>query len=179
MAICKTFLQTGSCPAGETCDLSHTPSPERSPNCLHFARGRCSNPDCRYAHVRPNPAAPVCRNFAILGYCDKGSECIDRHVIECPDYADKGSCSNKKCKLPHIDRAGQIRKIAAATANKQDSGKNNSSEEDDLSSDEELDEIDSDDVSSDEEQADEDEDMVIIDGNGDTEISQQDDYVGF
>lgn len=71
VAICKNFLQKGSCPAGDFCDLSHDPSPERVPACLHFLRGNCSNPSCRYAHVRVNPSAQVCREFATLGYCKK------------------------------------------------------------------------------------------------------------
>ena len=33
-----------------------------------------------------------------------------------PDYANSGFCHKKRCKLPHIDRAGQIRKAAAAAS---------------------------------------------------------------
>src|SRR5438034_709870 len=113
VAICKEFLQTGKCGAGLACDLSHDPSPERSPACLHFLRGRCSNPSCRYTHIRVTPGAPVCRDFAILGFCSKGAGCDQRHVHECPDYANTGNCGSKRCQLPHVDRAGQIRKIAA------------------------------------------------------------------
>ncbi|EEH10269.1 CCCH zinc finger protein [Histoplasma capsulatum G186AR] len=175
VAICKEFLQTGKCAAGSACDLSHEPSAERSPSCLHFLRGRCSNPSCRYAHVRVNPGAPVCHDFAILGYCSKGEICDQRHVHECPDYANTGNCGNRKCQLPHVDRAGQIRKIAANKAETTDD--RDSADDDDILSDEEaFDEIDSDDVDSD----DSDDDPIIITEGVDTgEISQQQDFVRF
>jgi hypothetical protein len=111
VAICKDFLMTGNC-SRHDCQLSHDPTPNRSPACIHFSRGNCTNPTCRYAHVKIDPTANVCREFAILGYCEKGADCADRHVTECPDYANTGTCSNKKCRLPHVDRAGQLRKIA-------------------------------------------------------------------
>lgn len=109
VALCKDFLQKGLCPAGDFCDLSHDLSPERTPTCLHFLRGRCSNDSCRYAHVGLNPAALVCYDFATYGYCKKGAQCSDRHVHECPAYANTGVCHDKKCRLPHPDSAGQIR----------------------------------------------------------------------
>ncbi|KAK2758738.1 hypothetical protein FQN54_003428 [Arachnomyces sp. PD_36] len=172
VAICKSFLQTGECDAGMACDLSHDPTPERSPVCVHFLRGRCSNPECRYAHIRVTPGAPVCREFATLGYCDKGADCNNRHVHECPDYANTGICGNKKCKLPHVDRAGQIRKYAANKA----ASPETMGDEDDISSDEDdYEEIDSDDVDSDEL---EDDPMEITEGDS-GEISQQQDFVGF
>ncbi|KAI9819479.1 MAG: hypothetical protein M1827_006927 [Pycnora praestabilis] len=151
VAVCKDFLKAGSCPAGDACDLSHESTPERVPACLHFQRGKCSNPECRYAHVRVNPGAPICRPFANLGYCEKGASCNERHVHECPDYANAGVCHNKKCRLPHVDRAGQIRKNAVSPTRDTHSGKEEEEDvESDLSSDEEdYDEIDSDDVDSD------------------------------
>ena len=109
VALCKAFLHKGLCPAGDFCDLSHDLSPERTPTCLHFLRGRCSNDTCRYAHVGLNPAAVVCYDFATFGYCKKGAQCSDRHVHECPAYANTGVCNDKKCRLPHPDSAGQIR----------------------------------------------------------------------
>lgn len=173
VAICKDFLQTGHCSAGESCDLSHEPSPHRSPTCMHFLRGRCSNPECRYAHIRVTPGAPVCRAFATLGYCEKGAECEERHVHECPDYANTGVCHKKRCKLPHVDRAGQIRKAAAAAASKAESGERE--DESDMSSEEEdHDAIDSDDVDSDEF-----DDMPeeLIEGEDSGEMSQQQDFI--
>lgn len=186
VAICKSFLQTGNCDAGDACDLSHDPTPERTPACLHFLRGRCSNPSCRYAHVRVTPGAPVCRDFAIIGYCNKGAGCPERHVHECPDYANTGNCRNKKCHLPHVDRAGQIRKMAAnKTGNEVDSNNNNNNkdsnadadEDEDISSEEEgYDEIDSDDVDSDDL---DDGTEVITEGMDSGEIPQQQDFVRF
>ncbi|KAL2870079.1 CCCH zinc finger protein [Aspergillus lucknowensis] len=171
VAICKDFLQTGKCSAGSSCDLSHEPSPNRSPACVHFLRGRCSNPECRYAHVRVTPGALVCRNFATLGYCEKGETCEERHVHECPDYANTGVCGKKSCRLPHVDRAGQIRKNAAP----KDDTSGNDGESDASSEEEEYDEIGSDDVDSDYLS----DDAELIEGEGSGEISQQQDFIRF
>ncbi|KAJ5085280.1 hypothetical protein N7532_010051 [Penicillium argentinense] len=167
VAICKDFLQTGQCSAGNSCDLSHEPSPHRSPFCLHFLRGRCANPECRYAHIRVTPGAPVCRAFATLGYCEKGAECTERHVHECPNYANTGSCNKRRCKLPHVDRAGQIRAAAAAAANRTEEDSDPSSEEED------YDAIDSDDVDSDEFE----EPELVIGGEDTGEVSEQQDFI--
>ena len=173
VAICKDFLQTGTCQAGDACDLSHNPSSNRVPACVHFLRGKCTNDNCRYAHVRVNPGAPVCRAFATLGYCEAGSSCSERHVHECPDYANKGICRKPQCVLPHVDRAGQLRKTAAATQ---------ATDEEhivlpDFSSDEEYDKIDSDDVDSD----DLDDDVLTpgVEGDNGHELSQQQDFIRF
>lgn len=136
---------------------------------MHFLRGRCSNPECRYAHVRVTPGAPVCRDFATLGYCDKGAECQDRHVHECPDYASSGVCNKKRCRLPHVDRAGQIRKNIAKAESPDENDSDASSEE------EEHEQIDSDDVDSDEL----DEEPEFIEGGDSSELSQQQDYIRF
>ncbi|KAJ5887278.1 hypothetical protein N7504_011325 [Penicillium tannophilum] len=173
VAICKDFLQTGKCSAGISCDLSHEPSPHRSPTCVHFMKGRCSNDNCRYAHIRTTPGAPVCREFATLGYCEKGAQCEERHVHECPDYANTGVCQKKRCQLPHVDRAGQIRKAAAAAASKAEVGED---ESDQSSEEEEYDAIDSDDVDSDEF-----DDMPeeLIAGEDTGEMHQQQDFIRF
>lgn len=173
VAICKDFLQTGQCSAGMSCDLSHQPSPHRSPSCMHFLRGRCSNPDCRYSHVRVTPGAPVCRAFATLGYCEKGASCEERHVHECPDYANTGSCPKKRCQLPHVDRAGQIRKAAAAAARAEASA-DNEDESDQSSEEEDYDAIDSDDVDSDEF-----DDPELLEGVDSGEMAQQHDFIKF
>lgn len=172
--MCKDYLQTGSCPAGDSCDLSHQPTAERTPACLHFLRGKCSNPSCRYAHVRVNPSAPVCKDFAVLGYCSKGASCAERHVHECPDYANAGVCRKSKCHLPHVDRAGQIRKHAA---NVIDSAAGSHEEDDsDIVSDDEYDAINSDDVDSD---ALEEDLMQFTDDAPSHALSQQQDFVQF
>ena len=172
LAICQDFLRHGSCDAGEeACNLSHDPTPNRVPACIHFLRGKCTKEDCRYAHVNVNASAPVCRDFATLGYCSKGVSCTERHVSECPDYSNTGTCRNKKCRLPHVDRAGNLRKAAVMKANK-GSDDNESS---DLSSDEEdYQEIDSDDVDSEAEQ-----DIVMTGVDRGHELDQQQDFISF
>lgn len=116
----------------------------------------------------------MCRNFATLGYCEKGATCEERHVHECPDYANKGVCHRKRCNLPHVDRAGQIRKF---TANIAGSPSPEDGNEDDLSSEEEeYDEIDSEDVDSGD---DDDDTEVIIGGLDSGELAQQQDFVRF
>jgi hypothetical protein len=59
--------------------------------------------------VKVNPNAPICFQFASLGYCEAGAQCPNRHEYECPTYTAKGRCDDPKCRLPHIDRAGQFR----------------------------------------------------------------------
>ena len=78
-------------------------------------RGTCSKQPCPYPHVRENPIAVVCKGFSTLGYCESGVACPLRHVFECSEYSSKGSCSNTGCRLPHVDRAGQLRQQAAKT----------------------------------------------------------------
>ncbi|KAM3501396.1 hypothetical protein MY10362_005587 [Beauveria mimosiformis] len=140
VAVCKDFLKEGRCINGEQCDLSHELTMERVPNCLHFAKGNCSNPNCQYSHSAALPTAPVCEDFGYRGYCGKGGECTERHVYECPAFSNTGTCKTKGCKLPHRERASllrnQVRQEQDATMQ-------------DVSSEEELDnsdDVDSDDV---------------------------------
>jgi hypothetical protein len=60
-----------------------------------------------YPHVRLGVRSSVCRDFAVLGYCEKGIDCEEAHIRECPDFAETGSCKNPKCKLPHVIRANR------------------------------------------------------------------------
>ncbi|KAH8656981.1 hypothetical protein BGZ60DRAFT_416481 [Tricladium varicosporioides] len=143
VAVCKEFLSKGSCPSGESCDLSHDLTPERTPACLHFAKGNCSNPNCRYTHVRVSPNALVCRAFGIYGYCEKGTSCEERHVHECPDFSNIGTCPTKGCKLPHRFKASVMR------SNTKPGDPSTGDENSDVSSDDEDEEINSDDVDSD------------------------------
>jgi hypothetical protein len=122
------------------------------------------------------PGAPVCRDFATLGYCEKGDTCDQRHVHECPDYANSGVCNKKRCRLPHVDRAGQIRKNTAA-ANKADASNDEEEESDASSEEEEYDAIDSDDVDSD--AIDDEEPEYIIEGTDNDGLLQQQDFVRF
>lgn len=146
VAACKEFLQKGTCPAGDQCDLSHDLIPERTPHCVHFAKGNCRASECSYTHRILPLGAPVCQSFGIYGYCDKGISCSDRHVFECPDFSNTGVCKTKGCKLPHRERASVLRKANAALVEQNAS----EDDEDDLSSDDGNNSVSSDDVDSDE-----------------------------
>ncbi|KAE9399578.1 hypothetical protein BT96DRAFT_688455 [Gymnopus androsaceus JB14] len=116
IAICWNFLQDNCPNTADTCNLSHDPTPERTPLCLHFLnKGRCTRPNCLYPHVNVGARHGICRDFAVLGYCDKGLDCDKQHVRECPDFAEKGTCSIKGCKLPHVIRANRNRKPASSS----------------------------------------------------------------
>ncbi|KAI1344626.1 hypothetical protein F5Y15DRAFT_367193 [Xylariaceae sp. FL0016] len=163
-AMCKFWLLKGECADGDNCDLSHDIKEERVPLCLHFANGRCNNSSCSYIHVEHSKSDPVCRNFGVYGYCDKGAKCPDRHVFECPDFSNTGVCRLKGCKRPHIERASVLRKAST---------RQSSAEMDDLSSDEEDNAADSDDVDSDEI-----EEFVGQDAD-DLDFAEQKDFIGF
>ncbi|KIY51920.1 hypothetical protein FISHEDRAFT_36338 [Fistulina hepatica ATCC 64428] len=111
IAVCWNFLQ-GNCPnTADSCHLSHDPTPERTPICLHFLnKGRCTRVNCPFPHVNVGPRQGVCRDFAVLGFCERGLECEHQHVRECPDFAENGTCRTKGCKLPHVIRANRNRK---------------------------------------------------------------------
>ena len=64
-----------------------------------------------YPHVNVGKREGVCRDFAVLGYCEKGAECDKQHVRECPNFAEAGRCDKKGCKLPHVIRANRTRKV--------------------------------------------------------------------
>ena len=116
IAICWNFLHGNCSNTAETCSLSHDPTPERTPLCVHFANnGRCTRENCPFPHVRVGQRHGVCRDFAVLGYCSKGLDCELQHVRECPDFAEKGACSTKGCKLPHVIRANRNRKPPVPT----------------------------------------------------------------
>ncbi|KAI9311402.1 hypothetical protein BX666DRAFT_1842144, partial [Dichotomocladium elegans] len=103
-AICPRFLQDRCKKPANLCNLSHTPTPHIMPHCVHFQRGRCTNASCPFMHVRVRPDAPVCRAFAMEGYCAKGLQCHDKHIHVCPEFAETGKCSNANCRLPHVAR---------------------------------------------------------------------------
>ncbi|KAL9537501.1 hypothetical protein MBANPS3_011721 [Mucor bainieri] len=103
-AICPRFLQNRCKKSAAECRLSHTPNPHIMPHCVHFQKGHCTNDPCMYAHVLVSKDAPVCRAFAMEGYCPKGLECVEKHVHVCPEFAETGKCSNANCRLPHVAR---------------------------------------------------------------------------
>lgn len=107
-AICPGTLKASGCtqPPG-SCLLSHTPSPHRTPHCVHFLAGHCRYDEaCRFLHVKGlDLEASPCRQFARLGWCDAGADCPHKHTWECPDFAEKGICTTKGCRLSHSVRA--------------------------------------------------------------------------
>ncbi|KAF3067466.1 hypothetical protein GL218_08655 [Daldinia childiae] len=137
---------------------------ERTPLCVHFAKGNCHNTSCSYIHAAHSPTDPVCRSFGIYGYCEKGAQCPDRHVFECPDFSNTGVCKLKGCKRLHIERASVLRKA----------NNHASSEDTDVSSDDDDAAADSDDIDSDEV-----EEFIKNDGEEDLDFVQQRDYIGF
>lgn len=159
--MCKMFFRNGTCANGDRCDLSHKSTYNRVPACTHFLNGNCTNDACRYAHVSVSPGSLICRPFALLGYCEKGIECDKRHIIECPDYAENGECTNKKCKLPHTRHAHVERQKARADDDSE-------LEEDD----EDADDTDGKDFDSD----DLDQDVAM---GGGLEIAQNQDFISF
>lgn len=103
VAICPRFLRHKCTLTATSCPLSHTPNAHRMPHCVHFPNCR-NGVDCPYAHVHVSPNAKVCKDFVTLGWCERGLHCKERHVWECPEFSEKGTCSNKACKLPHVIR---------------------------------------------------------------------------
>ncbi|KDN45478.1 hypothetical protein K437DRAFT_294569 [Tilletiaria anomala UBC 951] len=116
VAICPGALTAKGCmkPPG-TCLLSHNPLSNRVPHCTHYLAGDCRfGVDCFYEHsekVKPNSA--FCSDFSTLGWCARGKECDQRHTWECPEFAEKGSCSRPGCKLAHVIRASTAMANAA------------------------------------------------------------------
>ena len=67
----------------------------------------------------------MCESFGRLGYCEKGLQCVERHVFECPDYTNKGVCTTPGCRLPHLKHAGRWRKtLDEAAKDKKEEKKN-------------------------------------------------------
>jgi len=84
---------------------------------VHFLnKGRCTRENCHFPHVNVGIKQGICRDFAVLGYCERGLDCEHQHVRECPDFAEKGTCETKGCKLPHVIRANRNRKVAGVSA---------------------------------------------------------------
>ncbi|KAJ2633224.1 hypothetical protein H4R22_000652 [Coemansia sp. RSA 1290] len=99
--LCTRFL-FGKCQqTAEECRYSHDLSPNVVPICMHYQLDRCTKSTCPFVHVKVNPNAPICRDFVYRGYCAKGSKCHHRHVLECPDWVEKGKCLKEGCRLPH------------------------------------------------------------------------------
>ncbi|KAK0723980.1 hypothetical protein B0T21DRAFT_372935 [Apiosordaria backusii] len=133
--------------------------------CVHYARDSCTKSDCKYAHVKVSTAAPVCRSFGFYGYCEGGADCPERHVFECPDFSNTGTCKTRGCKLPHRERASVLRKAS--------SSKSEDVEMEDVSSDDDDGEsIDDYDVDSDEV-----DEFIGEDETGGLDFTEQKDFI--
>ncbi|KAL8693134.1 MAG: hypothetical protein Q9218_001986 [Villophora microphyllina] len=104
----------------------------------------------------------------------------NRHLFECPDYANTGACRKKRCGLPHVDRAGQIRRQTVQSADPEsatDSRVTLEANESDLSSDEDDHPgMDGEDIDSEEL---DDEFIEGVDESGRLALAEQKDFVGF
>eukprot|EP00727_Mastigamoeba_balamuthi_P002606 m51a1_g12342 hypothetical protein (553) ;mRNA; r:512680-514852 len=103
VAVCRKFLQ-GKCHDAH-CPLQHVlDRPDLMPTCKFFLGPGCTNEHCPYRHVKVNERADVCSDF-IRGWCERGTACKLKHIIECPDFHRTGKCPNgDACKLPHVPR---------------------------------------------------------------------------
>lgn len=78
------------------------------------------------------PGAKVCRPFALGGWCDRGYKCTYRHVYECPDFVDYGSCPRgASCKLSHKkkEEEGEEEKVQLNFSSEEESEEEESEEE--------------------------------------------------
>ncbi|WBW72968.1 MTREC (exosome adaptor) complex zf-CCCH type zinc finger subunit Red5 [Schizosaccharomyces osmophilus] len=98
--ICPKFLNE-KCTKGEKCSLSHDLDTKRIPACYYFLQGKCNNVNCRYVHVHYSETAPICFEFAKYSYCELGTSCKEKHVLQCSEFAMNGSCANPQCRLYH------------------------------------------------------------------------------
>ncbi|KAL0084401.1 hypothetical protein J3Q64DRAFT_1679338 [Phycomyces blakesleeanus] len=121
-AICPRFVKQQCSKTEQNCLLSHTPTANNMPHCLYFQRGRCKNESCIFPHVSVSPDAPVCKLFALEGYCPKGLECHSKHVHVCPEFAETAKCSNANCRLPHVAQSTSKDKHAKGGGSRKASG---------------------------------------------------------
>jgi len=103
VALCPNILSTQHECNNTHCHLSHEPSQFNAPSCKFFQKGECSNVNCVFSHkLESGLDTPVCRPFAINGYCDLGRKCPYRHVFDCPDMHEYGYCMRgSTCHLNH------------------------------------------------------------------------------
>lgn len=120
VALCRAFLR-GACPhargagssdadaEGTVCPLSHERTPERTPTCVFFMRGLCTDSACAYAHVAVSRAAPLCANFC-EGFCARGEACTSKHLLVCDEWVASGTCPRGElCLLKHTHTAQRSR----------------------------------------------------------------------
>ncbi|WVN89277.1 uncharacterized protein L203_104498 [Cryptococcus depauperatus CBS 7841] len=107
VAICSKFLQ-GRCELDSLCPLSHSPSAHNTPSCARFQLyTNCTFPGCPYPHVKVSSDAPICEDFAFIGWCDREEgSCTGLHSWDCPEFWSTGKCPRKdRCRFRHTLRA--------------------------------------------------------------------------
>lgn len=97
------------------------------PHCQHYPR--CKKGDaCPYTHAQLAENAKICKDFVGLGWCEKGKDCTERHVWECPDFEEKGVCNKRGCKLGHVVRRKGQMSAGAAGGGETEGGNGDASE---------------------------------------------------
>jgi len=85
--------------------------------CIYWRQGNCwnSDEDCPFLHANVEDKVSICKFFKEYGYCNKGDECLFRHVLptdtstapvpgettaeQCP-YYERGFCEKgSECKF--------------------------------------------------------------------------------
>lgn len=127
---CKFYMRLGYC-SNPNCKKTHDPRTKSFCKHLARI-GRCDQPNCKLSHelneyiasdeisnqhdtsnynfISQAPLAkkqsvdnyPICRPFAYLGYCFRGSACKFRHSHLCPEFYSYGVCNAPKCPLKHL-----------------------------------------------------------------------------
>ena len=72
--------------------------------CTFVNAGRYTRANCLYPLV--GHCEGVCRDFAVLGYCEASIECSEQHVYECPDLLRVVSARTSSANFPMSAHAG-------------------------------------------------------------------------
>ncbi|EDO15466.1 hypothetical protein Kpol_463p16 [Vanderwaltozyma polyspora DSM 70294] len=118
IALCRRNYSTRTC--GDTqCLMNHNLkfNPYIVPDCMKYLTGTCKHKygyenyhrngdSCIYIHSKEvNPYReypyPVCRQFAILGFCARGIHCLFKHLKDCPDFKVGAPCLIPRCNYIH------------------------------------------------------------------------------
>ncbi|KAG6374839.1 hypothetical protein JVT61DRAFT_4224 [Boletus reticuloceps] len=122
---CPRFTTTGACSRGLTCMYQHDPN--KIAICWHFLHGNCPNTaeSCNLSHdpIRNVPPSVfILRTTGdVLGRTVRSltfawaSDMAFVATLRYLDFAEKGTCATKGCKLPHVIRANRNRKVPTAT----------------------------------------------------------------
>ncbi len=78
--MCRLFLRDECPKTSGTCNLSHELDPNRTPECGLFLRQLCTDPACKYLHVKKSSTAEDCELFR-KSWCPEGVNCAKRHYV--------------------------------------------------------------------------------------------------